>query len=310
MPPLPMRPAANNAIGNPDEFCPCGSSRLGRDCCLDAQGRICRVPEAVPPPKLGATPSNPGCYAAPLGGCSPKLSGEHYVSHAVLRRMTEKGGQLELSKFAWLPEGESRIIPPSQVKAKILCVAHNSALSPYDTIGERFCSLLLQAGHPAQEDSVVAGLFNGEDLERWFLKTLCGVTAMEASVRGDRWHAPRLWLESLFKVREAMPSGAGLWLDLRGFWMFPDNAPSFSATPIDDPEGGSPWGLRFHFCGLEFLFLLNTSQRSRYAPNGRLRPSLLSIESPGRYAVRIGIRYRYSPPGVHLQIRPRSPPPA
>lgn len=307
--PLIMRPTASNAIGDPDESCPCGSSRLGRDCCLDAQGRICGVPEAVPAPTLGSSLGNLGCYAAPLGGCSHQLSGEHYVSHAVLRRMMEGGGQLVLSKFPWLAEGVSKIIPPSQVKAKVLCTAHNSALSPYDTIGDRFCSLLLKAGHPA-ENCAVAALFNGEDLERWFLKTLCGVTAMEASVRGVRWHAPRHWLESLFKEREAMPSGAGLWLDLRGFWMFPDGAPSLSATPIDDPEGGSPWGLRLHFCGIEFLFLLNTARRSRYAPNGRLRPGLLSIESPGYCTVQIGIRYRYSPLGTHLRLRPRDPPPS
>jgi hypothetical protein len=302
-----MRPSAYDAIASPDEPCPCGSARSGRDCCLDAQGVIRGVPKAVPPPKLASGPGNPGCYAAPLGGCSPRLTGEHYVSHAVLRRMTEGGGQLVLSKFAWIPEGESKAIPPSQVKAKVLCAIHNSALSPYDTLGERFCGLLLKAGHVAPERCTVAGLFNGEDLERWFLKTLCGITAMEASVRGIRWQAPRPWLDSLFKVREAMPSGAGLWLDLRGFWMFPNDAPSLSATPIDDPNGGSPMGLRFHFCGLEFIFLLDSSRRSRYAPNGRLRPSLLSIESPGYCSVRIGIRYCYAPPGVHLQIRPAPP---
>jgi hypothetical protein len=221
--------------------------------------------------------------------------------------MTEGGGRLELSKFAWIPGGESKVIPPAQMKARVLCETHNSVLSPFDMIGDRFCALLLKAGHPAQENCSGVGLFNGEDLERWFLKILCGITAMEASVGGATWHAPKPWLESLFKVHESMPSGAGLWLDLRGFLMFPDSAPSLAATPIDDPNGGAPQGLRFHFCGLEFIFLLNQSRRSWYAPNGRFRPGLLSIESPGYCSVRIGMRYRYSPPGVHLRIRPAQP---
>ncbi|WP_140794205.1 hypothetical protein [Myxococcus xanthus] len=128
------------------------------------------------------------------------------------------------------------------MKARVLCEAHNSALSPFDTIGDRLCALLLKAGRSSQKPGTTAGLFNGEDLERWFLKTLCGVTAMERAVGGATWQAPKPWLESLFKIQESMPSGAGLWLDLRQFLMFPSNAPSLAATPIDDPIDGTPRG--------------------------------------------------------------------
>src|SRR4051794_34869354 len=99
-----MRPVTDNVIADPDMPCPCGSPQIGRNCCLDAQGVFCGIPAAVQPPKLTSSPGNPGCYAAPIGGCSSRLTGEHYISHAVLRRMTEGGGRLELSKFAWLPE--------------------------------------------------------------------------------------------------------------------------------------------------------------------------------------------------------------
>jgi hypothetical protein len=222
----------------------------------------------------------------------------------VLEQLTADGGQLNLSKFAWQSSKESTIVSPNDVKAKVLCKAHNEALSAYDAIGGRFVALLLRSGWLETNTPAATGLFNGEDLERWFLKTLCGVVAMEASVRGVCWHAPIAWLNSLFGLTESMPSQMGLWLNLSAFEMFADNSPSISATPIDNPNGADPLGLRFHFSGLEFVFLCRQFVgRSSYLPNGRLRPSLLSIESPGYTRVRIGIRYRYSPPGMHLRLR-------
>ncbi len=297
-----MISAAQVEIADPYAACPCGSSKPGRECCLDERGRIRGVPAAIPAPRLGPAESTTlRCYAAPIGGCSPQLSGEHYLSHAILRRMTNYGGgQLQVSKMAWLPPGKSLRIPPSQLKAKVLCTAHNAALSPYDGIGDRFYELLLKTGEPANDARTATGLFNGEDLERWFLKTLCGVTAMEAEVKGAQWCAPKPWLEALLKLNEAMPSGAGLWLNLGGFWMFPDGAPSMSATPIDDPRGGDPAGLRLHFCGMEFVFLMSHEHR-RWVRNGRLRPGLLSFQTPGYCGVHIGISYRYSPLGIYLQ---------
>lgn len=294
--------AAQVEIADPYADCPCGSTKLGRDCCLDARGRICGVPAAIQAPRLGHTDAaTPGCYAAPLGGCSPRLSGEHYMSHAVLRRMTDGGGGLQVRDMAWLPRGESRIVAPAKLTAKVLCSAHNSALSPYDMVGDRLCELLLKTGEPASEECTFTKLFNGEDIERWFLKTLCGITAMEAAVRGAQWSAPESWLDALFKVNEAMPSGSGLWLNLAGFWMFPDNAPSISATPIDEPHGGNPTGLRLSFCGIEFVLLMSHAQ-SRWVPNGRFRPGLLSFRSVGYCGVQLGFIYKYSPLGLHLTV--------
>jgi hypothetical protein len=218
--------------------------------------------------------------------------------------MSEGGGQLEVSKFVWLPQGSSRTIAPSALKAKVLCASHNSALSSFDVIGERFCHLILQTGHPTREARTFAGLFNGEDLERWFLKVLCGVTAMEHASSGTPWRAPVPWLESLFKVRDPMPTECGLWINLGGCILFPSGSPSVAASPIDNPSGPDPLGLRFQFCGLELVLLLSRSVRSRYLPRGRLRPALLKVDSPGYPSVRIGMHYRYSPLGMSLRMMP------
>lgn len=291
-----------DAIAHPDEPCPCGSTVIGRNCCLDERGRILKVPRSVEAPRLSGEPGNVRCYAASLGGCSVNMSSEHYVSHAILRRLEAIGIQLELSKFPWLKDSESRVVPSSSIKTKVLCTNHNHALSPFDAIGDRLCALLLKAGEHAHGNYLASGLFNGEDVERWLLKTLCGVVAMEVRSKGKEWYAPLLWLESLFKVHDATPSGAGLWVKLGSFEFFPDSAPSLSVTPIDDLNGEQPLGLRFIYSGLELVLLMSLQGRSKWAANGRFRPSLLSFHSPSRYDVRIGLRYTYSPPGMHLQV--------
>lgn len=294
-----------DAIADPELPCPCGSSRVGSKCCLDENGLISGFPAAARPTPLGTGVPNSKCYASPLGGCSQKITGEHYLSRTILGRLTADGGQLNLSKFAWQSPEESKILSPDAVKANVLCKAHNEALSAYDAIGGRFVELLLRSGSIDAGGLAATGLFNGEDLERWFLKTLCGVVAMEANVRRLRWHAPIAWLKSLFGLTESMPSQMGLWLNLSAFEMFSDNSPSISATPIDNPNGADPLGLRFYFSGLEFVLVCSQFVgRSRYLPDARLRPSLLSIETPGYSKVRLGI-HRYSPPGMHLRLRGR-----
>jgi hypothetical protein len=296
--------AADVRLASPDEPCPCRSLRLARECCLDERGHMRALPASVPAPPLSAAGSPvTGCYAAPLGGCSPPLTGEHYFSHAVLRRLASSGtgeGRIDVSKMPWLPAGETRTVSASQLKVKVLCKAHNSALSPYDALGDAFCALLLKTGEPGPPDCRVTGLFNGEDLERWFLKTLCAVTAMEAKHARVRWSAPKPWLEALFGIKAAMPSQVGLWLNRGGFVMFPGGSPSMSATPIDDPESENPQGLRLHFCGLEWVLLTTWKSRSRWLPNGILRPGMLTLDTAGYCSARIGISYRYSPLGVSL----------
>jgi hypothetical protein len=295
--------AAEIVISNPAEPCPCGSSSAGNSCCLDSQGRIRGVPTALPPPKQFPVDfRHTGCYAGPLGGCSKQLTAEHYISHALLRRMVEGGGQLRVSKFHWLPDGETRTISPGSMAARVLCSNHNSVLEGYDSLGARFVGALMKTGEPGADSCRAVALFNGEDLERWFLKTLCGVTAMEASVAGEVWQAPLPWLNVLFKTAPPQESGFGIWLNLGGFMMFSDSTLSMSATPIDNPSGKDPLGLRLHFGGLEFVFLVGNQGRTRFAYDGRLRPGLLSFRTPGYCSLHLGMAYKYAPLGLHLRI--------
>jgi hypothetical protein len=289
-------------ISEPEMPCPCGSGSQGLNCCLDEGGRMRRAPKPLPVPRLFQTDyQHPRCYAAHIGGCSRKLTAEHYYNHSFLRRLAEDGARFHLSKFKWLPPGESRVVSPANMTAKVLCSNHNSVLAGYDEIADRFLTALLRAGETGDENCMTVQTFNGEDLERCLLKTLCGVTAMEAAREGG-WKAPMEWLRMLFKVPRSFISGFGLFMNLGVFEMFPGSTPSMSATPIDNPDGPDPLGLRLHFSGVEFVLMTGNTGRSRWAYNSRYRPGLLSINSAGYCSVRIGIHYEYSPLGLHLRM--------
>jgi hypothetical protein len=290
-------------ICDPTGPCLCGSGNAGLACCLDEKGGAKRAPSGVLIAN-GERGDNhkSGCYAAAIGGCE-KLSEEHYYSHALLRRMTGDGGTLEIQNTLWLPKGEKRHVPRQKLTARVLCGAHNEALAPYDAVGDRFCGLLMEAGRTAPTPITKCGLFNGDDVEGWMLKTLCGVAAMESRVRNEAWAAPLSWLELLFKKGGMHPPGFGLFIDIMAVRPFSDGL-SLGATPVIGPDGGDPVALRFHFCGFEFVLMTGNKGRSSLLTNPRFRPGLLEIDEPGRIKIRAAIRYEGSPLGVSLRIAP------
>ena len=297
-------------VADPAAPCPCGSNEAGIDCCLDSTGRIRGIvkPVRITPPQ--GSHQNPRCYAAPLGGCSAKISAEHYVSDGLLRDILDvmKGRRpgtpvFEVRHAKWLPEGETSRVVGRRIEAKVLCQAHNEALSPLDRIGKRFGAAVVRAAlaRPGDEPEGETILLNGEDFERWLLKILCGVKAMESRVDKTDWSPPLVWLRALFKIDgEAMPGGFGFWLDLKAHELLPAGS-LFSTTPIDSRTSGpNPLGLRFHLCGIEHVLMIGDEGRSRVIRNGRLRPGLIDYEFDGA-TVRVGFTYKYSPRGLYLR---------
>jgi hypothetical protein len=157
------------------------------------------------------------CYAAALGGCSTKISGEHPISHGALK-LWANGPSIQIGGLTWLEEGEMRSIPTDALNAKILCESHNAALSPLDAVGLRFAEHL-RATRQAMTTMRRRGprthlILNGLDIERWLLKTLCGLVASGSTdVKGigdpREWRPSVEGLEILFGVRP-MTNGCGL----------------------------------------------------------------------------------------------------
>lgn len=200
------------------DLCPCESGKLIKDCCLQATG-ILRPKPFIPQlsaPKTGIR--NPKCYAAELINCSDKISGEHYISHSILRELSEDGVTVEIEGLSWLKDDEKKKLPTKRLESNILCKRHNEALAGFDSLAKRFFSTIdridkgFGADHDQNEDRVF--LFNGHDIERWMLKTLCGVVHSKSSSSQSgpikAWKPNLQWLQILF-AQDRFPNKWGLY---------------------------------------------------------------------------------------------------
>src|SRR5262249_25028570 len=64
--------------------CPCGSKRIVKDCCLRSCGDL-----TPPAPRTDFTHER--CYAQSFADCSTKISGEHWISHSLLKVLAPSG---------------------------------------------------------------------------------------------------------------------------------------------------------------------------------------------------------------------------
>lgn len=162
-----------------------------------------------PPPVTGL--SLLGCYAAPLGDCSSKLSREHFVSESLLDDLN-RDDDLRVSGLRWQEAGQEKVLPPNALASKILCDRHNSALSPVDAIAVNLFHALNEKG-AAGSGRQLLHLFSGDDLERWLLKILCGLGySRNLSIGvGTEVSIPEHWLQVLFGSAD-FRDGQGLYI--------------------------------------------------------------------------------------------------
>ena len=114
------------------------------------------------------------CWAACLGDCSDKISGEHIVTAGIFS--SEK---VHVQGFPWCMDAPEEIGLASAVK-KVLCTEHNSRLSPVDEAVIRVFGALREAVRlsdmrskaPLRRWPNVKFDVDGINLERWCLKTL------------------------------------------------------------------------------------------------------------------------------------------
>jgi len=130
------------------------------------------------------------CWASIIGGCSTKLSREHYVSQGLW------AGQklIVVSGFEWL-KGEEKTIPLKELTANILCTNHNTLLSPLDSEAVRFVKTLVElervltARWKSRQKSFLnirRADVNGTLFERWAVKTIIGCSCVDH--KHKRWH--------------------------------------------------------------------------------------------------------------------------
>jgi hypothetical protein len=119
------------------------------------------------------------CWARAIGGCSSKVSREHYVSQSLWPDPT-----IEVVGFPWCKD-EPKRIGLGSLTAKILCDVHNAALSPLDAAAGAAMDTLRRvvAFRPNRRRRSKKGVrfdIDGPLLERWFLKTAIGLLHVQA----------------------------------------------------------------------------------------------------------------------------------
>ncbi len=154
---------------------------------------------------------NPKCFASVLANCEGGISREHYVSSNLLRRL---GEAITVSGFPWQKPGESRIVGIGSLTAKILCEKHNKELSKLDDKIGVFFSTLRKYTTEFNESKSVIQVFNGENIELWALKVVCGFIASgNFSIDGEPIpkYVREDWIKILFS-KKSFPPGLGAYV--------------------------------------------------------------------------------------------------
>ncbi|MGA2033856.1 MAG: hypothetical protein ABSG68_16540 [Thermoguttaceae bacterium] len=168
------------------------------------------------PQQPDAAFAHPDCYARELGGCSRQISKEHYVSDAILRQVSLGEPSVLVRNLHFQEPSTQERKGISSLVAKVLCSKHNSHLSPFDVAGFSLVSGMDEinrtVGQVEDEETFVV---NGDDLERWMLKTLCGglfsgnIPLPDGTLKGIC--PPKHWLDILF-CNGRFPAEQGLYV--------------------------------------------------------------------------------------------------
>lgn len=132
------------------------------------------------PPGSVTEHANTKCYARADRNCSTKISKEHFISETLLRQI-HLNNTAKIAGLKWQLKETFNVIPLSRLASSILCERHNNALSPLDAcmgsfaqaIGDYDAALMSNNTVDASEQRT----FCGDDIERWMVKCLLGLTA-------------------------------------------------------------------------------------------------------------------------------------
>jgi hypothetical protein len=118
------------------------------------------------------------CWAASLGDCSNKITGEHILTRGIFPQ-----DEIYVQGLQWCPD-ELKLIGLASLTAKILCSKHNSRLSEMDTAAVQTAKAFREAldlGAFREQHKRTHWIrrrfqINGYQLEGWFLKTLIDIS--------------------------------------------------------------------------------------------------------------------------------------
>jgi hypothetical protein len=189
------------------------------------------------------------------GACDTKISGEHLISHSVLKVLAEK--QVEVSGTPWLKPGDKKMLPFSALTTNALCQRHNSLLSPIDSVGAALFEAIQKCGTTDTGPGLLF-LLSGHDVERWMLRSLAifgvsGNFAIDGAVI-DQNFVDRLRIVELLEDPKQWKKPLGFYLT-RGlghqFW----RRDNIQIAPVVKTGGDEIMGITLDLQGLEFALL-------------------------------------------------------
>ena len=168
-----------------------------------------------------STFENDRCYLSPLRCCGAKITKEHFISRAILERIT--AGTLRFEGSGHLFGGKRQVeIGIDDFCANVLCDAHNSSLSPLDTAAAlAFSTIESLAGDCMDVSGLERGrssfhISSGRDIERWMIKVYCGLLAAKkirsASGRTVERDALEPYVLSSLLGATSLPNPLGLYM--------------------------------------------------------------------------------------------------
>jgi hypothetical protein len=270
----------------PFEPCPCGSGKLFAYCCRQPDGGIYKTVNLPIPTPPASGYAKTGCYMNWTRNCCHTMSREHFVSESVLKLIGEK--YVTVSGAPWQAEGETKPLPINELVAKdLLCVRHNSAMSPLDTAAGTFFAAIKAVYENLGDSKTLSRkrrwwLLSGEELELWLLKVAFGVyysgnLAMNGNKLRDTQRIENDILQTFQGSLLPAPCGMYVMRDREGS-EYPNNL-DFASLSSDGNE--AMVGLRFRFLSLSLLMLISPTTRydDTFLANHIYRPSYISFRN-------------------------------
>ena len=184
------------------DLCPCQSGKKAKFCCLVSKNRWNKAPAPVQVGDISVDYAHRKCYASLTNKCSETISREHYISQNILKQLEYKKA-VQITGLPWINYETWRRVPIKNLASNILCENHNQALSKLDAQMGRFFRTILNFDEDFNRDAPKEELavFSGEDIEKWMLKTVCGMVAScQLAMQGEKNDVPlkREWVDILY----------------------------------------------------------------------------------------------------------------
>jgi hypothetical protein len=129
------------------------------------------VPDEPEPAEGEGGYRHPKCYANTRGGCSTKISGEHFISECLIELYTFDDPSVKIKHDNG--HGVRQFVSPKRFKTNILCEKHNNDLHTADDAALEFATFIrrvaLDYGNGAGEWGASEEItIAGEDFQIWF----------------------------------------------------------------------------------------------------------------------------------------------